>query len=274
MMIHSLAEIHPTAIINDGATVCENVYVGPYCVIGSNVTLKAGVRLISHVCVDGITVIGEDSIVYPFASIGHSPQDLKYKGEPSTVTIGEKTTIREYVTIQPGTEGGGMKTVVGDHCLLMVGVHIAHDCHVGNHVIMANYATLAGHVVIADHVIVGGLSAIQQFVRVGVHAIIGGMSGVEKDVVPYAMVMGERAHLHGVNLVGMRRHGFSNAVIQKVQSIYKDLFNEDDHSVFAERVAKQHNSDAENESEPATQTLFDFMNVDSKRHYCMPKGRG
>ncbi len=274
MMIHSSAEIHPTAIINDGATVCENVYVGPYCVIGANVTLKSGVRLISHVCVDGITVIGDDSIVYPFASIGHPPQDLKYKGEPSTVTIGKKTTIREYVTIQPGTEGGGMKTVVGDYCLLMVGVHVAHDCRVGNHVIMANYATLAGHVMISDHVIVGGLSAIQQFVRVGVHAIIGGMSGVEKDVVPYAMVMGERAHLHGVNLVGMRRHGFSNAVIQRVQSIYKDLFNEDEDSVFAERVAKQHNSDASNEPEPATQTLFDFMNVDSKRHYCMPKGRG
>jgi UDP-N-acetylglucosamine acyltransferase len=278
------AQIHPSAIISDGAVIGNDVIIGPYCVIGKDVTLDEGVRLISHICVDGITHIGAHSLIYPFASIGHNPQDLKYNGEPSTVTIGKNTTIREYVTIQPGTASGGMKTTVGNNCLLMVGVHVAHDCHVGNNVVMANYATLAGHVIIGDHVIIGGLSAIKQFVRVGAYAMIGGMSGVEKDVVPYAMVLGERANLHGVNIVGMKRHGFSNAVIQQVQSIYKNVFNEDDDAPFNARVVKQRDALNMNggrelsetaTGEVATQTLFDFMDGDTKCHFCMPKsGRG
>jgi UDP-N-acetylglucosamine acyltransferase len=230
--------------------------------------------LISHVCVDGITHVGAESIIFPFASVGLRPQDLKYNSEPSTVTIGQKTTIREYVTIQPGTEGGGMKTSVGDGCLLMVGVHVAHDCIVGNNVIMANYATLAGHVVISDHVIIGGLSAIKQFVRIGAYAMIGGMSGVEKDVVPYALVMGERANLHGVNILGMKRHGFSNNVIQHVQSIYQNVFVEDDGEPFHARVSKQSNVPATDDQMLASQVLFDFMDSETKCHFTMPKGNG
>ncbi len=292
--IPSSAQIHPTAIINQGAMIGENVLIGPFCVIGSNVTLDDGVQLISHVCVDGLTHIGRNSVVYPFASIGHNPQDLKYNGEPSTVTIGVKTIIREYVTIQPGTQGGGMKTVVGDGCLLMVGVHVAHDCIVGNDVIMANYATLAGHVVVDDHVIIGGLSAVKQFVRIGAYAMIGGMSGVEKDVVPYALVMGERANLHGVNILGMKRNGFSNAAIQQVQHIYQHIFVENDEAPFHQRVQKQRDAieakadsglsspksglentndfDASNTS--AAHTLFEFIAVESKCHFTMPKSKG
>lgn len=273
--IHEAAQIHPTAIIADGAVIGKDVVIGPYCVIGKDVTLDEGVKLVSHVCVDGITHIGVHSLIYPFASIGHAPQDLKYNGEPSTVTIGKNTTIREYVTIQPGTTSGGMKTTVGNDCLLMVGVHVAHDCYVGNNVVMANYATLAGHVIIEDHVIIGGLSAIKQFVRIGAYAMIGGMSGVEKDVVPYAMVLGERANLHGVNIVGMKRHGFSNAEIQQVQAIYKNVFNEDDDAPFNARVQKQRESLVTANQDRATQIVFDFMDGDTKCHFCMPKsGRG
>ncbi len=273
--IHEAAQIHPTAIIADGAVIGKDVVIGPYCVIGKDVTLDEGVKLVSHVCVDGITHIGVHSLIYPFASIGHAPQDLKYNGEPSTVTIGKNTTIREYVTIQPGTTSGGMKTTVGNDCLLMVGVHVAHDCYVGNNVVMANYATLAGHVIIEDHVIIGGLSAIKQFVRIGAYAMIGGMSGVEKDVVPYAMVLGERANLHGVNIVGMKRHGFSNAEIQQVQAIYKNVFNEDDDAPFNARVQKQRESFVTANQDRATQIVFDFMDGDTKCHFCMPKsGRG
>lgn len=273
--IHPTAQIHPTAIIAEGAVIGKDVVIGPYCVIGKDVILDEGVKLVSHVCVDGITHIGAHSLVYPFASIGHNPQDLKYNGEPSTVSIGKNTTIREYVTIQPGTTSGGMKTTVGDDCLLMVGVHVAHDCLVGDNVVMANYATLAGHVVVEDNVIIGGLSAVKQFVRIGKYAMIGGMSGVEKDVVPYALIMGERASMHGVNIVGMKRHGYSNSEIQKVQAIYNSIFNDEDKSPFNARVQKQRESLAGANQDRATQTVFDFMDGDTKCHFCMPKsGRG
>lgn len=269
--IHPSATIHPSAIIADGAVIGKDVNVGPYCVIGAQVILNEGVKLISHICVDGITTIGANSLVYPFASIGHNPQDLKYNGEPSTVIIGENTTIREYVTIQPGTASGGMATTVGNNCLLMVGVHVAHDCHVGNNVVMANYATLAGHVVVGDHVVVGGLSAAKQFVRIGAHAMIGGMSGVEKDVLPYALIMGERANMHGVNIVGMKRHGYSNADIQKVQTVYQGIFNEDDAAPFSERVQKQRESIIQTNDDRAMHTVFEFMDAETKCHFCGPK---
>jgi UDP-N-acetylglucosamine acyltransferase len=263
--------IHPSAIISDGAILEEGVSVGPFCVIGPNAHLAKNVRLISHVCVDGHTTIGESTEVYPFASIGHRPQDLKYHGEASTVVIGANTTIREYVTIQPGTEGGTMTTTVGDQCLLMVGVHVAHDCVVGNNVIMANYATLAGHVTVEDYVIIGGLSAVQQFVRIGSHAIIGGMSGVEKDVVPYAMIMGERAYLHGVNIVGLKRRGFSNQHIHIIQDLYQHLFMEESDIPFQARVQSQ--KEASPEKDDVIKTIFDFIDGDTKRSFCMPKKR-
>jgi UDP-N-acetylglucosamine acyltransferase len=268
--IHPTAQIHPTAIIADGAVIGKDVVIGPYCVIGKDVTLDEGVKLISHASIDCITHIGEHSLVYPFASINKT-QDLKYNGEPSTVSIGKNTTIREYVTIQPGTSGGIMKTVVGDNCLLMIGVHLAHDCIVCDNVVMANYATLAGHVVVEDNVIIGGLSAVKQFVRIGKYAMIGGMSGVEKDIVPYALIMGERANMHGVNIVGMKRHGYSNAEIQQVQSIYQSIFNEDDDAPFNARVQKQREALATVNQDRATQIVFDFMDGETKCHFCGPK---
>lgn len=272
--IHPTAQIHQTAIIADGAIIGKDVVIGPYCVVGKDVTLDEGVKLISHVSIDCITYIGANSLVYPFVSINKT-QDLKYNGEPSTVSVGKNTTIREYVTIQPGTAGGIMKTVVGDNCLLMIGVHVAHDCIVGDNVVMANYATLAGHVVVEDNVIIGGLSAVKQFVRIGKHAMIGGMSGVEKDVVPYALIMGERASMHGVNIVGMKRHGYSNAEIQQVQAIYQNIFTENDESPFNARVQKQRESLAGANQDRAAQIVFDFMGGETKCHFCMPKsGRG
>ena len=209
-----VSSIHPTAIIEKSVKIGKNVRIGPYCVLTEQVELDDGVELISHVTLAGRTKIGKETKIYPFSSIGHPTQDLKYKGEPSTLTIGAHNIIREYVTIQAGTAGGIMKTEVGDHCLLMASTHVAHDCILGNRVIMANNATLAGHVIIEDHVIIGGLSAIHQFVRIGAHAIIGGMSAVEHDVIPYGAVKGERANLYGLNLIGLKRRGAGGVLIK------------------------------------------------------------
>lgn len=268
LMIHSTAQIHPTAIIEEGAVIEENVVVGPYCCIGHQAKLKANVHLISHVSISGDITIGERTKVYPFASLGHHPQDLKYKGEASKTLIGSDTTIREYVTIQPGTVGDKMLTKVGNHCLLMVGSHVAHDCIVGNHVIMANNATLAGHVEIEDYVIVGGLSAVRQFVRIGAHAIIGGMSGVEKDVIPYGMVKGERAYLNGLNLVGLKRHGFSTETIHRLMNVYQNLFEQHQDAPLSERI-QMVKSNASNDL--TIKILLDFIQVESKVSLCLPK---
>lgn len=227
-------EIHPSAVVDAGAQLGVNVVVGPFCVVGPNVKLGDGVRLLSHVAIDGLTSLGAESTVYPFASLGHRPQDLKYRGEPSTLEIGAHNQIRENVTMNPGTAGGGMVTRVGDHCLFMVGSHVAHDCIVGNHVILANNATLAGHVTVGDYAIIGGLAAVQQFVRIGAHAMIGGMSGVEADVIPYGTVKGERAHLAGLNVVGLERRGFGREDIRSVRSAYRMLFAEE--GTMAERL--------------------------------------
>lgn len=216
--------IHPSAIIDKTAIIGKNVSIGPYCVIGKNVTLDDEVELVSHVCLEGKLYIGKRSKIFPFASIGQIPQDLKYEKEDSETIIGSDNTIREYVSIHKGTKNGGMKTVIGNHCLFMIGVHIAHDCLIGSHVVMANHATLAGHVKVGDHVVIGGLSAFLQYCRVGAHAMIGGMSAVEKDVIPYGLVMGERAVLQGINIVGLRRRGFSNAEINKINETYKKIF--------------------------------------------------
>lgn len=263
------ASIHPTAIIHSSVQMGDNVHVGPYCVLGEGgVVLENSVQLKSHVCVEGDIRIGENTVVYPFASLGQPNQDLKYNGEPSKTRIGSNNTIREYVTIQRGTVGGRMETTVGNNCLLMVGSHVAHDCIVGDHVVMANYATLAGHVTVDDHVIIGGLSAVQQFVRIGAHAMIGGMSGVEKDVIPYGIVMGERASLHGLNLVGLRRRGFSNKTIQELMRLYDMFFEQESAVPLTERVAA--NLEAY-KNEEHVMTLLTFLNDASKRSYCMPK---
>lgn len=234
--------IHPAAVVDPAARLGENVTVGPFCVVGPHVTLGDGVRLHSHVVVEGRTSVGAGTVIFPFASIGHAPQDLKYRGEPSELIIGRNNQIRENVTMNPGTEGGGMVTRVGDNGLFMMGAHVAHDCIVGDHVILANNATLAGHVTVGDHAILGGLSAVHQFVRIGAHAMIGGMSGVENDVIPFGLVMGERAKLAGLNLVGLERRGFGKDEIRALRAAYKMLFASagDTFAVRLEEVAKEY----------------------------------
>jgi UDP-N-acetylglucosamine acyltransferase len=262
-----MSQIHPTAIVAPGATLAGDVSIGPYCVVGEEVVLGPGVRLIAHVVVDGRTTIGERTRIFPFASIGLEPQDLKYRGEKSSLEIGHHNTIREHVTMNPGTEGGGMVTRVGDHNLFMVGVHVAHDCQIGDHVIMANNATLAGHVVVEDYALLGGLSAVHQFVRIGQHAMIGGMSGVERDVIPYGQVMGDRARLTGVNIIGMQRRGFSRDDIQALRSAYQFLFSAD--GTFNDRV----NEMAERFAGVApVDDIVAFIRADSSRAICQPKG--
>lgn len=257
-------QIHPTAIVHPQARLAGSVSIGPYCVIGEHVTLGENVRLISHVSIDGRTTVGEGTSIYPFASIGHPPQDLKFKGEPSTLVIGKNNMIREHVTMNPGTEGGGMVTRVGDNCLFMVGTHVAHDCRLGNHVIMANNATLAGHVHVGDHAVIGGLAAVHQFVRIGEHAMIGGLSGVENDVIPYGAVVGERAGLAGLNIIGLKRRNFDRDTIHGLRAAYTMIFEETE-GTLAERAekAKQEFSGIE-----AVRDIAGFILTAGKRSIC------
>jgi UDP-N-acetylglucosamine acyltransferase len=262
-----MPQIHTTAIVAPEATLAEDVVIGPYCIVGEYVTLAAGVTLRSHAVIDGRTIIGEGTRVFPFASIGLEPQDLKYRGEQSELVIGRNNTIREYVTMNPGTGGGGMVTRIGDNCLFMVGAHVAHDCQIANHVIMANNATLAGHVVVEEYAVLGGLCAIHQYVRIGKHAMIGGMSGVERDVIPYGQVMGERARLYGLNIIGMQRRGFSSEDIQGLRNAYQFLFSSD--GTLSDRVTEA--------AERFTgigpvDDIIDFIRADSSRAICQPKG--
>jgi UDP-N-acetylglucosamine acyltransferase len=262
-----MPQIHATAIVAPGARLADDVVIGPYCILGDQVELGAGVRLMSHVVVEGRTTIGEGTRVFPFASIGFEPQDLKYRGEDSSLIIGRNNTIREYVTMNPGTAGGGLVTRVGDHGLFMVGVHVAHDCQIGDHVIMANNATLAGHVVVEDFALLGGLSAVHQFVRIGRHAMIGGMSGVERDVIPYGQVMGDRARLSGLNIIGMQRQGFSREDIQGLRSAYQFLFSAE--GTFNDRVNEA--ADRFGGIRPVDDMIA-FIRADSSRAICQPKG--
>ena len=261
-----MADIHPTAIVSSKATLGKSVAIGPYSVVGADVVLGDGVMLRSHVVIDGRTRVGAGTEIFPFASLGHRPQDLKYAGEPSELVIGEKNTIREYVTMNPGTTGGGMVTKVGDNGLFMVGAHVAHDCRIGDRVIMANNATLAGHVVVEDDAKIGGLAAVHQYVRVGRHAMIGGMSGVEHDVIPFGLVMGDRATLNGLNVVGLKRGGFSRGDIQALQSAYDALFaNTDTMAGRLSEIERQFNDIG-----PVLE-LLSFIRHESSRALCKPK---
>jgi UDP-N-acetylglucosamine acyltransferase len=260
-----MASIHPTAVVDKKAELAEDVTVGPYSIVGPGVTLGAGIVVESHVVIGGRTTIGERCHVFPFASIGLKPQDLKYRGEESELVIGADNQIREHVTMNPGTAGGGLLTSVGNGCLFMVGAHVAHDCHIGNSVIMANNATLAGHVTVEDFAIIGGLSAIHQFVRIGRHAMVGGMSGVEQDVIPYGSVMGDRARLSGLNLVGLKRHGFARADIQSLRNAYRLLFA--DEGTLAERLGDV--EEVLGACAPVRQ-IVDFMKAESLRGVCQP----
>jgi UDP-N-acetylglucosamine acyltransferase len=261
-----LADIHPTAVVEPGISIGAEAVIGPYCCVGPQVELGDRVRLQSHVVVTGRTKIGAGTNIYPFASIGHPPQDLKYKGEPSTLEIGRDNVIREYVTMNPGTEGGGMVTRVGDGCLFMVGCHVAHDCRIGNHVILANNATLGGHVQIGDYAILGGLAAVHQFVRIGHHAMIGGMSGVEQDVIPYGSVMGDRARLSGLNIVGLKRRGFSRDNIHALRTAYRLLFAQE--GAINERLDDVTEMFGNNET---VMEVVSFMRAESARGVCQPK---
>ena len=259
------SEIHPSAVIESGATLGDGVTVGPFAVIGPEVVLGEGCRIHSHAVIGGRTRIGARTEVFPFASIGLRPQDLKYRGEASELVIGSDTVIREHVTMNPGTEGGGMVTRVGDRCLIMVGSHVGHDCDVGNGVIMANNATLAGHVRIQDHAVLGGLSAIHQFVRIGRNAMVGGVTGVERDVIPFGSVMGDRARLSGINIIGMRRRGFDRDDINAVRKAYRLLFASE--GTFQERL--QEVADEFSGCAPVME-IVDFIREDSSRKICQP----
>lgn len=261
-----MAEIHPTAIIEDGAVLADSVRIGPYCVVGSRVTLGENVVLEAHVVVAGRTSIGEGTRIYPFASIGHRPQDLKYAGEDTSLEIGRHNQIREHVTMNPGTAGGGGVTRIGDNGLFMVGVHVGHDCMVGDNVIMANNATLAGHVELADFVIMGGISAVRQWSRIGTGAIVGGMSGVAYDVIPFGSIIGDRGRLAGLNLIGLKRKEFPREQIHALRAAYKALFEVEDGTLRerAESVA------AENSDQPLVKIVTDFILEKDDRRFCTP----
>lgn len=260
------SQIHPTAVIEEGAVLGQGVRIGPYCVVGPNVKLGDNVELKSHVVVDGYTSIGDGTIIWPFASLGSAPQDLKFKGEKSALVIGKNNKIREHVTMNPGTEGDKMKTVVGDNCLFMMSSHVAHDCVVGNNVILANNATLAGHVEVGDFSIIGGLAAVHQFVRIGPFAMIGGMSAVEYDVIPFGLVKGERAQLAGLNYIGLERRGFTKEQVQSLLKAFRQLFEGE--GTLAERTQKVA-TDFSNEQ--AVMRVIDFIRAKEGRSVLQPK---
>ena len=258
--------IHPTAVIEDGAQIGQGCQIGPYCVVGPHVVLGDNITLKSHVVVEGRTTIGADTTIYPFASIGTSPQDLKYHGEPSELIIGKNNTIREHATMNPGTEAGAMKTIVGDNCLFMMATHVAHDCVIGDNVIMANNATLGGHVTVGNRVLIGGLAAVHQFVRIGDFAVIGGMSGVESDVIPFGRVKGERASLAGLNLVGLERGGFDKDQIRTIQKAFKTIF--DGQGNLDERLEAV---SSENENDQLVGKIVEFARARERFGLCQPE---
>jgi len=264
-----LAVVHPTAIVESGAELAETAIIGPFSVVSAGVRLAEGVRLHAHVVVGGSTAIGPGSEIFPFASVGLPPQDRKYHGEASRLEIGKNCVIREHVTINPGTEGGGMLTRIGNDCLLLVGAHVAHDCWLGDNVTLVNHATLGGHCRIEDHVILGGLSAVHQYVRIGESAFVGGMSGVENDVIPFGSAIGNRASLGGLNIVGLTRRGFSREAIHAVRRAYRTLFG-------PEGTLKERLADVEEEFAGDTniQKIVRFIREGGDRAICTPRSRG
>ena len=256
--------IHRTAIIDPKANISENVNIGAYTVIGPNVTIDRNVKIHAQVNINGNTSIGKGTIIYPFASIGNDPQDLKFNGEETSLVIGNNNKIREYVTINPGTVGGGGETKIGDNCLFMVSSHVAHDCFVGNNVIIANNVPLGGHAHIEDNVIIGGNSAVQQFTRVGKMAMIGGMCGVVKDIIPYGMAFGNRCTLQGLNLTGLRRKDIPNKEILSLTAAYKEIFKTKN---LSENLANLDNKFINNY---LVQDVINFINKDKKRPICTP----
>ncbi len=259
-------EVHPHAVVDPGAKLGAGVKIGPFCTVGPLVTIADNAELLSHVAVAGRTSIGARSKIFPFASIGHQPQDLKFKGEPSTLSIGSDCLIREGVTMNPGTEGGGMKTVVGDRCAFLANSHVGHDCIVGNNVIFSHGAMAAGHCLISDFAIISGGAAVIQFARVGAHAFIGGMSGLENDLIPYGMAVGNRAHLSGLNIIGLQRRGFPRSDIHNLRRAYRLLFAQE--GTLMERVD---DVAVEFRGQPLVEEILAFIRAGGKRSLCTPR---
>ncbi len=256
--------IHKTAIIDSKAKIASNVKIGAYSVIGPDVEVNENTIIHSHVSMSGQTIIGKENKIYPFASIGNDPQDLKYNGEKTKLIIGDNNKIREYVTINPGTIGGGGETKVGNNCLFMISSHVAHDCLVGDNVIIANNVPLGGHAIIEDNVVIGGNSAVQQFTRIGKMAMIGGMTGVLHDVIPYGLSTGNRNSLQGLNLIGLRRAKFENKDILELSDAYKKIFATKN---INENISKLNGSFQENS---LVKNVIDFITKDKKRSICTP----
>lgn len=257
--------IHPTAVIESGAQIGKNVAVGPFCYVGPHVTLEDDVQLVSHVSLANHVHVGKGTKIFPFSAIGQDPQHRSYKGEPSWVKIGERCLIREHVTIHPGTKQGTMETVIGNDCMIMVSAHVAHDCVIGNSVLLTNNATLGGHVLVGDFANIGGMVGVHQFVRIGHGAIIGGMSGVENDVIPYGSVMGNRARLCGLNLVGLKRRGLDREVIHELRGAYRLLFANE--GTLSERIQDVRELFGSN---PFVLEIIEFMQKDTPRSLCLP----
>ena len=256
--------IHKTAIIDPKAKISSSVEIGPYTVVGPNVEIDDHVSIQSHVNIVGYTKIGKENIIYPFASIGNDPQDMKYKGEKTELIIGDKNVIREYTTINPGTVQGGGVTKIGSNNLIMISAHIAHDCIIGNNVVIANSAAIAGHAEINDYVVIGGNCGVQQFTRIGKMAMIGGMTGVSRDVIPYGLSIGNRNYLNGVNVVGLRRNNVPNKDIIELTTAYKIIFKTEN---LNENLNKLNGDFRDN---ILVKEVVDFINKDKKRPICTP----
>ena len=257
--------INNSSVIDKKAKISKNVKIGPFCFVGPNVELAENVELVSNVHIEGNTKIGKGTRIFPFACIGTQPQDLKFKGEKNYLFIGENNLIREYVTINPGTEGGGSKTIIGNNCLFMISSHIAHDCKIGNNVIIANNVPLGGHVTIEDSVVIGGNSAVQQFTRIGRLAMIGGMTGVLRDVIPFGLSIGNRNFLQGLNLIGLRRHKYENQKIIGLDKAYKEIFSSKN---LHENLIKINGEYKDNE---LVGEVIKFIEQDKKRPICSPE---
>ena len=264
MSIHPSVKIHSSAVIEDGAVIGRDCNIGPFCFVGRDVNLSERVFLISHVSIFGDTQIGNNTKIWPFASIGHDPQDLKFSGEKTKLVIGKDNKIRECVSINSGTEGGGGLTKIGNNCLFMLGSHVAHDCIIGNNVVVANNGSIGGHVIISDNVIVGGLAGIHQFCRVGEGAMIGAVTMVSKDVIPFGMVVGDRCSLNGINLIGLKRRGFSNKEILALQKDFKFLFHGDGN--LKDKAEKIYNSNGKD----LINVIAAFILADTSRKITTP----
>jgi len=259
-------EVHPTALVEEGAQLGEGTTIGPFSIVGPEVVLGPRTQVGSNVRIVGRTTIGADTVVYPFTAVGEAPQDTTYEGEDSTVEIGDHCILREHVTVHRGTKRGGMQTRIGDHCFLMVGAHVAHDCTVGSHVTLVNGATLGGLVEVGDYATLGGLAAVQQRIRVGAYAFVGGLVGVTSEVIPYATAIGHRAELGGLNIVGLKRRGFDRPTIHALRASYREIFF--GRGTLDERVERA--AERFSNVEPVM-AIIDFVRKGGKRALCTPR---